>query len=116
MAPPRTETIATTDKIFLLSHEEAGNYFTSDQTRRPEPTSYAKDKAKQVGRQPGAFEQVFLGASYDRKANEWWLRSPSGAYVKSNGGLFIYDDPRLGYADAADTAPMGIRPAMWVQY
>ena len=102
---------ATTDKIFLLSHREAKHYFTSDESRKADPTSYAKKQAKH-------FVVTELGLSYWLFKNElleykWWLRSPEGAVVSTDGKLYDYHN--MIYTVSIE-GPHGIRPAMWVQF
>lgn len=72
----------TLDKVFLLSCDEAGKYFTSNKSRMVVPTSYA----------------IANGVNGNGTCS-WWLRShgpesPSAAYVGDDGAryrtLFAY--------------------------
>ena len=83
---------ATTDKVFLLSINEAEKYFASDSTRQCKPTEYA----------------VKIGAS----VSWWWLRSPGGpqadAAIVSYFGSVFYD------GRGVDLDYGCIRPALWI--
>ena len=75
----------TKDKVFLLSIDEADQYFSRDQNRVAECYGIV---------------------------DSWWLRSPgnndrSAAYVGRNG--FIYN-----YGESVSNESIGIRPALWV--
>ena len=78
--------VATSDKVFLLSIEEAYSYFSSDDERK---------------------------ATLDNETlSGWWLRSPGGSDRKSasvNSDGIINE---LGQDVSVDT--IGVRPAMWV--
>ena len=80
----------TQDRVFLLSYDEAKEYFDSDEARICESTAYAGP----VG-----------GASF------WWLRSPyyyeSGAYVWKNGSLGQYNQVNR---------KCDVRPALWISH
>ncbi len=89
----------TTDKIFLLSIDEAKQYFSSNDDRRKcAPTAYAVSK--------GAYRWDKNGCGW------WWLRSPGNiqnfaAYVFHGGG--VSGDGR--YVDSTFGC---VRPALWV--
>ena len=88
---------ATTDKVFLLSIDEAEKYFASDDARQCQPTAYAVEN--------GAYENG-SGNCW------WWLRSPgdyqgSTAYVHSDGSVGCYG----GYVNYDIGC---VRPALWV--
>ena len=88
----------TTDKVFLLSIDEATRYFASDKARMAEATDYAKDK--------GIFVSEENGKSW------WWLRSlgrnnSDAAYVDIGGSV-------RNYGSYANDGESGVRPAMWV--
>ena len=83
----------TTDQIFLLSIDEAYQYFEDDDIRKCSATAYAKAN--------GAFVPSY-----------WWLRSPgwennSAASVGPNGYVFAF-------GDSVDSTDAGIRPALWL--
>ncbi len=83
----------TTDQIFLLSIDEAYQYFEDDDIRKCSATAYAKAK--------GAFVPSY-----------WWLRSPgwenySAASVGPNGYVFAF-------GDSVASTDAGIRPAFWL--
>lgn len=85
----------TTDKVYLLSYEEAGSFFFTDQGRRCQPTEYAVSK--------GAYREGGTGW--------YWLRSPGPSYtyaarVQSNGNL--------GYSIDVHHLGGGVRPVIWV--
>ena len=97
----------TQDKVFLLSYEEAGKYFASDDARMCAPTDYA----------------VAQGASQhgDYKVGDglyiclWWLRSPGSGlhmcYVDSKGSkhsVLHNGGFRSNYYRYC------VRPALWV--
>ena len=88
----------TTDKVFLLSIPEAKKYFSSIETRRCQPTDYAKAQ----------------GAS----CNIWWLRSPgnystSAAYVDDGG--FVEDrGDAVTIGTNIEYIGFSVRPAMWI--
>lgn len=88
----------TTDKVFLLSIDEAETYFDSDEDRRVEATAYAKRQGAQV---------------YDTGA--WWrLRSP-GMFDYSAAS--VYASGKIAYdGDAVSDYGCAIRPAIWVEY
>lgn len=90
----------TSDRIFLLSVDEARKHFQNDRDRRCEVTAYAKSR--------GAF--VYPN---NTMFGRWWLRSRgySGdhvAYVSLDGSI---DDRGLG---AGDT-DVSVRPALWLK-
>ena len=95
----------TTDKVFLLSIQEANKYFIFDDWRMCTPTDYAIAQ--------GLFHYPYglLGG----KANcGWWLRSPgwgpkSAAYVTLDGDVYMDGEPvQDNYSEA------GVRPALWI--
>ncbi len=88
----RSTTIKTEgskDKVFLLSTEEAEQYFDSNKARQCEATVYARTQGS---------------------GTWWWLRSPGSfsrfaASVFSGGIFYNGDDVRNG---------SGVRPALWI--
>ena len=94
---------ATKDNVFLLSINEANEYFASDEARMCVPTAYAIANG------------ACTNDSYkvDGKAScRWWLRSPGfnrnyAAYVNYVGGVYSY-----GLDVCTDY--FGVRPAMWI--
>ena len=88
----------TEDKIFLLSIEEVGEYFSDDESRKCYATQYARNI--------GADVQPSTGAS------SWWLRSPgyyaSIAAVVNHVGWIYTTGYRVYFSDNV------VRPAMWI--
>ena len=94
---------ATTDKIFLLSINEAKKYFCSDEDRMCVPTEYAKAN--------GAYTSNWYTKN-GVPTCVWWVRSPGffrnyAALVGDDGsvdygGLYVHYDHAY------------VRPAMWV--
>ena len=93
---------ATTDKVFLLSINEAEKYFGSDKDRKCVPTEYAKAN----------------GAYTDNRYTKngvptcwWWLRSPGIL----NNAARVYSDGSVDYyGNDVDDDSDCVRPAMWV--
>lgn len=90
----------TKDKIFLLSRDEAKNYFSSKEMRVTCATSYAKSVNNE------------LSVNSDNGNSCFWLRSPgnflsSAAYVNSDGSV-------QGSGCCVDYHDYGIRPALWI--
>jgi len=80
----------TTDKIFLLSINEANIYFADDSAR--------------------------IAFNADSEPYSWWLRSPGfnaymAAQVKSDGNVFF----DVNNQDV-NNVMLGVRPAMWVRF
>ena len=90
---------ATTDKVFLLSIDEANKYFSSSSARQCKPTAFAVAN--------GASESYSSGNCW------WWLRSPGdfqdyAANVFPDDGSFGY----IGYSVSRDS--FAVRPALWI--
>ena len=88
----------TWDKVFLLSVEEVGKYFSSTKDMECEPTAYAKKQ--------GAYTS--LGNCW------WWLRTPGDkpnciAFVRAYGGIESWGCYATDYITA-------VRPAMWIDW
>lgn len=87
------------DRVFLLSIEEAGEYFSVAGARRCRPTPYAVAKGAVLDEEEGAY-------------GRWWLRSPypgfrNGVYFVTCYGLFNCCCYAKGYAAV-------VRPALWI--
>jgi len=90
----------TNDKVFLLSFEEAGKYFSVDKDRTAEGTAYSL--------KTGLFA---LSSAADTTGNGyWWLRSPGHS---ADSARYINSDGTVG--DSKVTSPfIGVRPAVWI--
>ena len=87
----------TTDKIFLLSIEEAKKYFSTNSARACMATSYAKTKGIYVG---------------DNETSWWWLRSPGNFQLNAS---FIYLNGRVNSSGSSvNINNYGVRPALWI--
>lgn len=87
---------SVSDNVFLLSIDEASNYFKSDAERACVSTEYA----------------VARGATNESGFCFWWLRSPGKmeecvAFVFNLG--YVFD-----YGRVANLGDCGVRPAVWV--
>ena len=87
----------TTDKVFLLSIDEAKQYFDSNSARICMPTAYAKAQGAYVDSS---------GSSY------WWLRSPGphnayAAYVGIDGSI-------RNYGSVVEDGNIAVCPALWI--
>lgn len=94
---------ATTDKVFLLSINEAEQYFGSDEDRKCIPTEYAKANG------------AYTSSGYTKNGVPtcgWWLRSPGDdqgrAANVSDYGSVNYLGMRVDYGDGC------VRPALWI--
>lgn len=94
---------ATTDKVFLLSINEANKYFGSDEDRKCIPTEYAKANG------------AYTSSGYTKNGVPtcgWWLRSPGDdqgrAANVSDYGSVNYLGMRVDYGDGC------VRPALWI--
>ena len=89
----------TLDKVFVLSTEEAAEYFSSNADRLCFPTAYAL-----------THPQLYIS---DVGSVWWWLRTPGenttdATTVNSNG--------RIDYKDGRVNSETGtVRPAMWIK-
>ena len=82
---------------FLLSVDEAREFFSTDELRVCEPTAYARSLDAYVAGGPGC---------------AWWLRTPGEqwytvARVLPDGSIWTYGDEVIGNCG-------GVRPAVWV--
>lgn len=95
----------TTDKIFILSVNEADKYFSSNNERRCKPTKYAVAKG------------VHVRNDYEDGNCSWWLRTPGSvqwyaALVLNSGSIGLYGEQVA--SDGFKTVNEGVRPAMWI--
>ena len=99
-----TESADTKDRVFLLSEDEAREYFSSDSTRQCQGTAYC-------------FAQ---GGDQDSDGRcSWWLRSPGGYFSRdyvsivdnygAAGWQPYHDTCRLPFTDG-----IAVRPALWI--
>lgn len=94
-----TESADTKDRVFLLSRDEAREYFSSDSTRQCQGTAYCYAQ----------------GAYKTGNGNcKWWLRSP----VYSGLTAYVYDGNLENYygkySCRVDNDDIAVRPALWI--
>lgn len=94
-----TESADTKDRVFLLSRDEAWEYFSSDSTRQCQGTAYCYAQ----------------GAYKTGNGNcKWWLRSPGG----SGYTAYVYDGNLEDYygkkSCCVDNDDIAVRPALWI--
>lgn len=91
---------ATTDRIYLLSHEEAKEIFKTADLRQVTATKYAQSKG------------VIVSTLKNYKGNcDWWLRTPGDSYMAMTVGV-TGDFALRGNSVQLKTA--GVRPVIWV--
>lgn len=94
---------ATTDKVFLLSINEANQYFDNDEARKCVPTVYAIANG------------VYISSS-DTKGGAatcwWWLRSPGDLRLCAAN---VYNVGAVNSRGGSVTLSSGcVRPALWI--
>ena len=95
---------ATTDKVFLLSINEAEKYFTNDEARKCAPTAYAKAQ--------GAWTHDNYKTSSGEATCRWWLRSPGGNQSLAASVNYVGSVDYYGYS--AYISNFCVRPALWI--
>lgn len=97
---------ATTDKVFLLSINEAEKYFNSNDARKCAPTAYAKAQ--------GAYMNDTNKTPSGAAACWWWLRSPG---INQTSAAFVHDDGSVNYYGRnVPYDPVCVRPALWISF
>lgn len=95
----------TTDKMFLLSIDEANNYFSNDEARAATATGYARKQGIYVSKENGTNGNTW-----------WWLRSPGGgsnrAACVSSVGAVLYNGGNVSRGNVS-RGNSGVRPAFW---
>ena len=87
----------TKDKVFILSAEEAEQYFKNDEDRKCNPTKFATNK--------GAYKS-------DEGQCWWWLRSlGDGSYCAAY--IRTYDSMQY-YGNRVNDNNGSVRPALWI--
>lgn len=97
-----SKSATTQDMIFLLSKEEAREYFANDDERKAEATPYAEQQGR------AASKSGFGHAA----TSGWWLRSAgtinaSNEYVAYNGCIHSNGYP-------VNFGQVGVRPSLWL--
>ena len=96
--------VSTTDNVFLLSKEEAENYFANDVPRRCKATEYAVKR--------GAF--VYDGSlGGEAGYGFWWLRSPDLKLGCNRTVYFVIIVGDVDFSVVSDDNIL-VRPALWI--
>ncbi len=93
---------ATSDNVFLLSYEQAENYFENDDDRECCPTDFAMWNGSSVGNEHHC---------------KWWLRSPGESQYEAMQVLYdghLYSDLDYGYSSVVTSGGICVRPALWI--
>lgn len=105
----------TTDKVFLLSIDEAKKYFKKNEKRKAKITNYG---IKRMADLRDHLTETDVRRLYFSKSNNWysWLRSPA---AEQNDAAIIGDDGVVyeggfGAGEGVDNDYLGVRPALWV--
>lgn len=93
----------TSDRMYLLSIEEAEKYFSSDRDRICLPTPYAKTNKTKTG------YPVYTNADYGGSC-WWWLRSPGD--VQDNAALVFIDGLVISLGRSVDLGNLAVRVAL----
>ena len=90
----------TKDKVFMLSVDEATEYFISD-----------RSNAKSIVTEQADFE----GAYSDNGYGTWWLRTIG---IGSSCASYVQTDGKVVYESTypVNLSGIGVRPAIWVKY
>ncbi len=84
-----------TDKLFVLSAEEANTYFKTDISRISASTKYADSK----------------NLAKNGECCMWWVRDIG---TRENNAMYVFYDGTVRDGYAVDYSRVGVRPAMWV--
>lgn len=102
----------TSDRVFLLSYEEAVYYFPSKASRQGEPTDYCWDQ--------GCYDPVKYGEEHGTEVSPeavgytwWWLRT-AGLDEKHTCNV-VAKGTASTYGAYKTSNEGAVRPAMWVQ-
>jgi hypothetical protein len=90
------DSTTTQDKIFLLSYDDAWDYFSDDSLRQAAATTYAK-------------AQTRYSVSDKTGMSPWWLRTPVNSLYK-----FVVNPSGLHENSPRVNEDEGIRPALWI--
>jgi len=106
----------TTDKVFLLSIDEANKYFASDYERIATVKWYVDSEIPgySADNPPSWWDESWDEfTDYSGKANWWWLRSPANS---SSRAARVQVDGRVDASTsaAAHSHAGGLRPALWI--
>ena len=104
----------TSDKIFLLSLDEADKYFGNSgnyQNKKRKISDNGKYITDSNGSSFSNIHDISRVSKLNNKASEWWLRSPglddyTTAIVNDDGSVRVF-----GYRADVHT---GVRPALWL--
>lgn len=101
----------TTDKVFLLSIDEAENYFKTDENSIAQITNYG---IKRIAKVLGMSEKTVKKIHFEKSNNWWyWLRSPGNG---QNRAVFVKNDGGFYYSGNYVTdETLGCRPVLWVE-
>ncbi|NLP48219.1 MAG: hypothetical protein GX345_04655 [Clostridiales bacterium] len=88
--------VDTEDKIFLLSSDEAEDYFSSAKSRQASSTAYAQARGAKV---------------YDGFSG-WWLRTRG--HVRYGAHYVFTDGKVISDGITVSSSFVGVRPALWV--
>lgn len=90
----------TSDKLFALSMDEAGEYYSDDSQRLAVPTKYAKKQ----------------GVKTTQNGNcAWWLRTTGSNNSITNFSTYVSDEGWISdFGESAGHKNIGVRPAMWI--
>ena len=94
----------TSDKVFILSVDEADQYFRT-----------ASDKTAMVT--PYVFQALGFQATrktaHNMMAGKWWLRTPG--YYPDHASLVIYEEGIIEGGYHVNNTSVCVRPALWLQ-
>lgn len=98
-----TESADTKDRVFLLSRDEAWEYFSSDSTRQCQGTAYCYAQ----------------GAYKTGNGNcKWWLRSLSSPHsfnFDNRYAFYVFSHGKVSReGSSADYDRIAVRPALWI--
>ncbi len=87
----------TEDRIYLLSYQEAKQYFSSDMDRQCRPTAFA------------VTQNVWINSG--NGCCWWWLRSPGDG---QNDSAFVNTAGSLGFNSIVNYGILAARPTFWI--
>ncbi len=97
----------TEDKVFLLSWQEALEYFEDEEKREAQGSDYANKTLYHI--EEGNYKEEGFGEEIIGNGL-WWLRSPGAAGTEA---LSVYYDGRI-HSQTTNSSFEGIRPVIWI--